>query len=330
MLDFGEIVGQEAIKEHLTEAVKTGHVSHAYMLTGEALSGKRTLADAFALMLLCEKGGTVPCRSCHSCKQVLSGVHPDVIHVTHEKPASIGVDEVREQITDTVDIRPYSAKKKIYIVPDAGKMTVQAQNALLKTIEEPPDYAVLILLTENDEVLLETIRSRCVKLKIKPVEDAAIEDYLARNHIGDEADRRVISAFAKGNLGRAVMLSGSADFKTGFDENLKLLSALPDAGTEEILNDIARIREYNETIPDFLGFVRMWYRDILVIKTVKNPENLCFPGQSEKLRSLGLRLGPDVIGRILTETDRTEDRLKANVNPDLALEMLLLTIAERT
>lgn len=138
MAGFHDIIGHEKIKEHLQKAIGYQRVSHAYILSGEEGMGRKTIAKAFAMTLLCEKHGTEPCMECHSCKQFLSGNHPDVIWVTHEKPASIGVDDVRIQINDTVSIRPYSSPYKIYLVDEAEKMTVQAQNALLKTIEEPP------------------------------------------------------------------------------------------------------------------------------------------------------------------------------------------------
>ena len=172
MLSFKDIIGQDLIKKHFITAIATGNVSHAYILSGEEGMGKRTLAEAFALSLMCQdRHGGEPCGQCHACKQVLSGNHPDVIYVTHEKPASIGVDDVRRQINDTVSIKPYSGGYKLYIVDEAQKMTVQAQNALLKTIEEPPAYVVILLLTSNEEIFLPTILSRCVKLSLKPLTD---------------------------------------------------------------------------------------------------------------------------------------------------------------
>ena len=176
MPGFQDILGHETIKEHFKKAIAVHKVSHAYILAGEAGMGRKSLANAFALTLLCEKGQTEPCLECHACKQVLSGNHPDLIYVTHEKPASIGVDDIREQINDTIQIRPYSANYKIYIVDEAEKMTVQAQNALLKTIEEPPAYAVILLLTTNPDGFLPTILSRCVQLKLKPLPDSMISD----------------------------------------------------------------------------------------------------------------------------------------------------------
>lgn len=329
MIDFHGIIGHDAVKKHLCTAVRTGHVSHAYLLTGEAGMGKKTIADAFSLMLLCEKGGTEPCRSCHACRQVLAGTHPDVIRTVHEKPGSIGVDEVRSQITDTAAIRPFSAARKIYIVADADKMTVQAQNALLKTIEEPPDYAVIMLLAENEEAMLETIRSRCVKLKLRPVADEKIVSYLIAEKKLPPERAALVAGFARGNLGKALLLSSSEEFREAYDADLKILKRLPEADTEEILDDIARIREVNGDIPDFLQFVRLWFRDLMICKTEREPERLTFAAEETELKKISRRLSFRQAGAVLDETERTEDRLKANVNPDLALEMLLLKIAEK-
>ena len=113
---FQDILGNDMVKEHFKKAIENHKISHAYILTGEAGMGRKSIANAFAMTLLCEKGGNEPCMVCHSCKQVLGGNHPDLIYVTHSKPGSIGVDDIREQINDTIMIRPYSSYYKIYIV----------------------------------------------------------------------------------------------------------------------------------------------------------------------------------------------------------------------
>ena len=184
MSGFQDIPGQEHIKDHFQKAISNKKISHAYILSGESGMGHKLLAEAFALTLLCESGRTVPCLTCHSCKQVLSGNHPDLIYVIHEKPASIGVDDIRKQINDTIMIRPYSSQYKIYIVDEAEKMTIQAQNALLKTIEEPPSYVIIILLTTNQNTFLPTILSRCIQLKLKPLKPPLSVNVFIGTHIG--------------------------------------------------------------------------------------------------------------------------------------------------
>ena len=166
MGSFKDVVGHKDILKYISSAVENNRVSHAYILNGERGSGKKMLANLFAMTLLCETGDNEPCGKCHSCKQAERGNHPDIIRVTHEKPNSISVDDIRTQVNNTVDIKPYQGPYKVYIIPQADMMTPQAQNAILKTIEEPPSYAVFLLLTENAETLLPTInswRSRIIK-----------------------------------------------------------------------------------------------------------------------------------------------------------------------
>ena len=181
MARFSDIVGQEQIKEHLQNAMERKKVSHAYIIQGERNAGKEFLAKVFAMALECENPQNgEPCQECHSCKQALSGNHPDIMFISHEKPNVIGVDDIRSQINGDVAIKPYRGPKKIYIMNEGEKMTVQAQNALLKTLEEPPEYAVILILTTNVESLLPTILSRCVVLNMKPAKDEQVKQFLMR------------------------------------------------------------------------------------------------------------------------------------------------------
>lgn len=129
---FKDVVGHKDIINYIRNAVREDKVSHAYILNGERGAGKKMLANLFAATLLCEKGGPDPCNECHSCRQAESGNHPDIIKVTHEKPNSISVDDIREQVNNTIMIKPYQGPYKVYIIPQADMMTTQAQNALLK------------------------------------------------------------------------------------------------------------------------------------------------------------------------------------------------------
>ena len=198
MAGFSEIIGHEQIIEHLQNAIRLNKVSHAYILDGEEGSGKMLLASAFAQTLQCEQGGTEPCGKCHSCIQAESRNQPDIIRVTHEKPNTISVDDIREQVNNDVVIKPYSSKYKIYIIADADMMSVQAQNALLKTLEEPPQYAVIMLLTENAEALLPTIRSRCVMMKLRNIKDQLVKKYLMEQMEIPDYKADVCVAFAQG------------------------------------------------------------------------------------------------------------------------------------
>ena len=328
MLGFNDILGHEQIKEHFRNAVETGKVSHAYILSGEGGMGRKSLANAFALSLLCEKGMAEPCMQCHACKQVLSGNHPDLIYVTHEKPASIGVDDIREQLNDTIQVRPYSSYYKIYIVDEAEKMTVQAQNALLKTIEEPPAYAVILLLTTNQDSFLPTILSRCVQLKLKPLKDTVVKEYLVQSLGEDESQADIYAAFARGNLGKAIHLAQSEEFGVMYKEMLRLLKHIKDTDISELLDYIRKVKEENLDIRECLDFMQMWYRDILMYKTTKDINLLIFKDEFSTVKSVSTTSGYDGLERILEAIDKARIRLDANVNTELVMELMLLTMKE--
>lgn len=328
MLKFGDILGHEQIKEHFQKAIENRKVSHAYILTGEAGMGRKSLANAFALTLLCEKGKSEPCMECHACKQVLSGNHPDLIYVTHEKPASIGVDDIREQINDTVMVRPYSSYFKVYIVDEAEKMTQQAQNALLKTIEEPPSYAIILLLTTNQEAFLPTILSRCVQLKLKPLKDFVVKSYLVGSMGVPESEAEIYAAFARGNLGKALTIASSDDFKEMYKEMLHLLKHIRDMDISEMIEYIQKLKDDHLDIYECLDFIQMWYRDVLLYKVTKDINLLIFKDEYRTVNEISKMSGYDGLERILKSIDKTRVRLDANVNMELALELMLLVMKE--
>lgn len=323
---FKEILGNEMVKDHFKRAIENHKISHAYILTGEAGMGRKSIANAFAMTLLCEKGGSEPCMSCHSCKQVMSGNHPDLIYVTHEKPGSIGVDDVREQINDTIMIRPYSSYYKIYIVDEAEKMTVQAQNALLKTIEEPPSYAVIILITTNQEAFLPTILSRCVQMKLKPLKDFTIKSYLTQNLHIPEKDADICAAFARGNLGKAIHLSSSDEFRELFQKVMVLVKNVGTMDISMLLDCIREMKEQNFDIGEVLDLMQFWYRDVLMFKVTKDMNLLIFKNEYKMINETGEKVDYAGLEAILAAIDTARTRLNANVNMELAMELLLLTM----
>lgn len=327
MLAFQEILGHDTIKQHFQKAIEQHKVSHAYILSGEAGMGRKSLAHAFALTLLCEKGGSQPCMNCHACKQVLSGNHPDLIHVTHEKPSSIGVDDIREQINDTIMIRPYSSYYKVYIVDEAEKMTVQAQNALLKTIEEPPSYAVIILLTTNEELFLPTILSRCVQLKLKPLKDSVIQKYLTETLGVSENEAQLYTAFARGNLGKAIKLSNSEEFKDMYDKLLQMLRNIKSLDISQLLNYSRELKEEMD-IYECLDFMQVWYRDALMFKVTNDPNLLIFKDEYSIISEMSRQTGYDGFENILQAIEKARIRLEANVNMELAMELMFLVMKE--
>lgn len=330
MAGFQDIIGQEQIKEHLRNALSTGKVSHAYIINGEKSSGKEFIAKIFARALQCEAGGAEPCGECRSCKQALSGNHPDIIFVSHEKPNTISVDDIRTQINNDVVIKPYSGARKVYIVNEAEKMTAQAQNAILKTLEEPPEYAVIILLTTNVNTLLSTILSRCVMLDMKPVPDDLVREYLGGQMQVPDYKAEVCVAFARGNIGKAKALASSEDFENIKAEVLSLLKYIQDMEFNEIIGAVKKVTEYKLEVKDYLDLCAIWYRDVLLFKATSDVNHLVFREEIQALRRTARHSSYEGIEVIIKALDTAKRRLDANVNFELVMELLMLTIHENS
>lgn len=327
-MESGRVLGQNHIMRHFENAIKMKKISHAYIINGEEDSGKLRLAVSFAKALQCAEETGTACGRCKSCKQTDSGSQPDIKYITHEK-AGIGVDEIREQINDDIDIKPYSSRYKIYIVPDSEKMTVQAQNALLKTIEEPPEYAIIILLTTNADTFLQTILSRCVMLNIKPVKEEIIKNQLKSEYGIADYEAKVAAAFSGGNPGKAVKLATSEDFKELKAQVVGTLISLEKGGMDVVADAIKSAGEFKKQMSEYFSLLRIWFRDMLIYKATGNDENLIFQDDYRTIENLSENCSYYDIDIILKSIDQAEGRIHSNVNFDATIEVLFLAIKER-
>lgn len=343
MAGFQEIIGHEQIISHLKTAIALQKVSHAYIINGPASCGKMLLANAFAMTLQCETvqkkldageeevltaAMAEPCMQCRSCRQAIGKNQPDIIYLTHEKPNTISVDDVRKQINGDIGIKPYSSRYKIYIVDEAEKMNVQAQNALLKTIEEPPAYAVILLLTTNADAFLPTIRSRCVTLDCKPAKDAKVREFLMKQCQIPDYKADICVAFAQGNVGRAMLLAGSERFNELKDFTLQILRRIGDIPDYDILQELKPLNDFKEEIKDFFDLLLLWFRDVLLYKASGQEEQLIFQDQSFEIMQQAQKSTYAGLQNILEAIETAKRRIQANVNFELTLELLLMTIKE--
>ena len=327
---FDSIIGQEHIREHLRVSLTSGKISQAYLVTGENMSGKEYIARIFANALVCDnpEGGYEPCGKCKACIQAASGNHPDIITVTHEKPGTISVDDVREQIVNDEQIKPYQSKRKIYIMNEAEKMTPQAQNALLKTLEEPSEYVVILLLSTSASVMLPTVISRCVQLDLRPVEDKVIKKYLMSEVKIPDYQADICVAFARGNLGKAKSLAVSEDFEAIKEEAIRVLKFIRKMDTSDLLETLRTLEDYKVNVNDFLDIMMIWYRDVLLYKATMDTDSIVFTDEKEAVINEAQDRSYEGIEKIIKTIEKTGSRLKANVNYELAMELLLLTIKE--
>ena len=209
-------------------------------------------------------------------------------------------------------------------------MTVQAQNALLKTLEEPPEYTVILLLTSNVNSLLPTILSRCVVLNMKPVADEAVKKFLMRQMEVPDYKAEVCVAFARGNIGKAKALASSEEFENVKAEALSFLKYVGEMELSEMIAAIKKITEYKLEINDYLDIMAIWYRDVLLFKATNDVNHLVFREEIQSLRKTAQHSSYEGIENVIEALEKAKRRLDANVNFELTMELLMITIQENS
>lgn len=325
------VYGNELIKKQLSENIREGKVHQAYMLTGEKGLGKKTLTKNFLLELYCQhpdKNTGQPCLKCPECKKILSFNHPDVITVTHAKGKSIGVGEIRLKVQETVDIRPLESGYKVYVIPDAQLLTVQAQNALLKVLEEPPKYVVFILITDDETKLLDTIRSRVVKIQMKPLTDSLVRQYLVEVLNARDEKTEICVAFARGNLGKAIWLYQDEAFSDWYQRLMKIIKNVSKWNPTDIRIEVNKLVNTCSDLNEALDLMELWYRDLMLYMVTKDMNGLVFYGESKTFRAMASRGNTLGVQEIMNRIQTARERLSANVSPELTMELLFLGIKE--
>ena len=269
-MNFDGFIGQEKIKGILKSSLDSGRVSHAYSFEGSIGMGKFTLAKVFAGAVLCHGSSGDACGVCASCRKLLSNSHPDFSVVFSEK-SSISVEDVR-RMQEKIIIKPIESDRKVYIVDQADKMTIQAQNCLLKTIEEPPPYVVIILCFSNSNMIIKTIQSRCTRLKFSAYGREDIR--LVIKAQGADKDKPIDFAvrFSQGVIGRAFAII-SDNFLDLREEVFKVLNDIGKCEIEGLIKTTEFIDSNRNSIDDILDIIVTFYRDIALYKTLRD-ENL--------------------------------------------------------
>ena len=320
------VLGNRKNLKYLSDAAKSGRLSHAYMICGDKGMGKKTFAENAAAALLCERlsenTGFAPCGRCAACKRSLSGNHPDIIKITHAKDSVLSADEIRDQLVNDIYIKPFYGPYKIYIAADACLMQPEGLNAILKTIEEPPAYAVVFLLADNADMMPDTVKSRCVRLDMEALSDEIITAQLSAKG-ADAKEARRTAAYCAGNLGLALKIYEDKAYGGLIEYISDILSDIKGKDAAQLFGTAETLSKYETAdIPDM---IRRWYRDVLVLKAAKG-RRLYFTDKEDVLKEQAVRLSYEDINNIFTELDEAQMRLKFNVNAKAVYETLLLRI----
>ncbi len=290
---FEELTSQKRAAAIAQRAILADRISHSWLFCGPSAQDLLAFARAFAQTLQCT--GRSPdmadaCMTCRDCRQAMDENHPDIKVWEHTKPKGYSVDEIRNLVSD-VYIRPYQSERKIYIVPDAQLINAAGQNALLKTLEEPPEYVVIILLSNSADAMLETILSRCQTIELAPGEI----DY----------DPEIL------RLAQMILIQ-----VPGWDI----------VRIKEVIKKLSDNKLQTDTLFELFT---SWYRDVLYYKSTLDRNGLFFSDSIDQIRTASAGMTYQDIHTVLGDIRTAQLRLKANVNFDLTMELLLLSMQEQ-
>jgi len=325
-MSFASITAQDEAVEILQDEIRNKRLSHAYLFSGKSGIGKSKLAFEFSKAIFCENSALDSCGECISCKKMDHHNHPDFkkIEILEDKNA-ISIDQIRE-LKKEIAYKPYEADRKIYIIEEAEEMTKEAANSLLKTLEEPPSFATIILLAEDTGKMLPTIISRCQQIKLKTASRAKIKELLIKR--GTAAEKaELLSMTAEGSPGKAIK---AAEMDNYFENRALLYDFLADIfskNTMEIFKISKKTASFlNSGFPCF-NLLSDWYRDIMMFKqdyleAVKNKDYM------DKIKSSAAEMSLDLIMEKLELIDRSERYIKRNVRTKLSLEVLFFKLRQ--
>lgn len=331
-MSFENFAGNDHLKTQLSRFISTKKILNSYVFAGENGIGKKTLSDMFISGILCEAPTAVgACGKCIACRQFFSNNHPDIIRLKKQKDKkTLGIEEIREQIIKQVYVKPFIASKKLFVISEGDDLTQEAQNGLLKVLEEPPEYVTFIILVSKKSRLLDTVLSRSCVLNILPVNKESILKFLHEKYPYEQKENLEFYAkFSQGIIGKAIKIKDDEEYKALFFETAKHLNSVMQS--KGAIIDVHRFlidnKDKTDIITDFmLIFLRdcifaceglnemiicpQNIADISVNQTEKKKFTTCMDSVI-KYKSL---LGPNINHTITTLDLLTEIQKNCNIN----------------
>lgn len=318
-----EVIGQEFAMDSFKKAYKNNRVSHAYIITGPDGVGKSSLAMYMASMILCI-GDMKPCGKCDACVKISHGNHPDVKMIS-PKGRSIGVDYIRELIEE-IYTKPYEGDKKVVIIKNSDSITVQGQNAILKTLEEPSLDTTIIMLAENINALLSTIQSRCQIIRLGRVSEDIIKSYLLSLGVDDKR-AKTAARLSDGIVGNGLKFLDEKFL--GFrQEVINKSREIASASALEVLKSVDFFVNNRDKIDSIFDIMTSWYRDIIMLKLTKDNNLIMNMDYYDLLVEESQKLSYNRLDSIINIINKARESINENANYQLAIEMMLLKIQE--
>ena len=325
-MGFDEIFGNEPAKRNLINAIQNDHISNAYVLEGIQGIGKRLTAEIFARGLVCESRGAVPCDSCSACRKAKSYNHPDIVYLkkTGDK-ASIGVDDVREQILNEVYLKPYLSSRRVFVIGEGDALSIEAQNALLKILEEPPAYVTFVICVTKQDKLLNTVLSRCSVVAFFPLAYDEVATYLEKR-FGANEKLRLCARLSQGSIGVAISLVSDGSTEQLYEDTVQAVLRLKkDACSVREMADFMITEK--DRISQVIDFFQTFLRDCVF---VKSGMELCVIYENKRST---MHVFCDGISKkgLISAFDRLTDfrlRLKQNLNYHASVSETVMRIWE--
>lgn len=341
-----DMIGHEWAVDYLRRSIEAGRAAHAYIISGPEGIGKNLLALRFAQTLNCKLGGPDPCLSCRHCKRIASGSHPDVrVTGLQTQAAILGLKEEQAEkqkvlrvelirsFQGDITLRPYEARRRILILQDAEKLSEQASNALLKTLEEPPPYATLILIANSGGDLLPTVTSRCQALKLRPLARQQVAQALMERKNLAEPDAKLLAAWSGGRLGWAMQMVDRPEELEARQEQLDHLIELPSKGRASAFRWAEECaKEYRagqqQSVFATLELWQSWWRDVLL--TIADCRDaVTHIDRQDQLDAIARRAKLPEIHAFISRLSAAATHLRENANPQLVFEHVVLHLPSR-
>jgi len=324
-MGFTEIIGHQRPLEILRLALGNGRLHHAYLFVGPDGSGKRTVALALAKAIHCRETKNDFCDRCPDCARIQAGNHPDVRLVqTIEDKKEISIKQVRE-IEKELNFRSFSGQRKIAIIDPATLLNTSSQNALLKTLEEPPQNSMIVLIAPNAGALLPTLRSRCLRISFGPLARDEVARYLMSKEGMNQDDASLRAALSMGSLGAAIKLDKDEllEKRRSWAALLLSLSAGDYRGAIAAAEAIASDKE--ECL-GFLEWAKTWYRDLLVHAATENFEEMVNVDMLTEIESQCAKGNFEQMLASFAQTARAAGRIQRNLNRRMVIERFLFGV----
>lgn len=297
---FETLVGNEKVKTLLTNAVQTNNVLHSYLFSGIDGIGKSLFAKEFANMILCTSNEVKPCGICKSCLEFQGESHPDFLVIEPEDGKTIKIEQIR-YLQEKIAEKPVTSEKKVYIINNSDAMTREASNALLKTLEEPPTYAILILITDNENKLLVTIKSRCTKINFQPLAEKEIKEYINKIASDEKTMSDSMVKQCQGSIGRLIKIQEEQEKYFMVEQ---LTEILEKKDITQIWREAEVLYDAKENIYDLLDYI-----------------NVIFFEKLQATKDFKYTKAVSII-------EQTKKRITSNANYDMTIDNLLLKLWE--